>query len=179
MEAGLRSFGWLDWFLLAILLFSVIRAMMRGMVRELFWLVGTILGLTLACAFYAVPAPALQAVTHSYPVAEALSFLLIILAVMVLAGLMGLVLSRMLRFVGLGWADSLAGALFGLIRGVLLITAFMMAAAAFLPLNTAPGNQISKSVLAPYFLRAAHAVSSVVPADLQRRITAGTYFFHQ
>jgi len=169
----------LDWFLLAILAFNVVRAMMRGMVRELFWLGGSILGLVLACEFYALPTPMLQAITRSYPLAEALSFVLIVLAVMLLAGLLGRTVSQMLHLVGLGWADSLAGAIFGLIRGILLITAGMMAIAAFLPQNFTPGNLISRSVLAPYFLTAAHAVSSVVPDDLQKRVTTGTYFFHQ
>lgn len=176
---SIGSLTLLDWFLLAILVFNVVRAMMRGMVLELFWLGGCILGLALACEFYAAPAPMLQSVTRSYPMAEALSFVLIILAVMLFAGLLGWALSRMIRFVGLGWADSLAGALFGFMRGVLLVTAGMMAMAAFLPQQLTPGNEISHSVLAPYFLRAAHAVSSVVPADLQQRVTAGTHFFHQ
>jgi len=176
---SMGSLTLLDWFLLAILVFSVVRAMMRGMVRELFWLTGSILGLVFACECYTGPAALLLPITRSYPVAEALSFVLIILVVMLLSGLLGWALSRMLHFVGLGWADSLAGAIFGFVRGVLLITAGMMAVAAFLPQQLTSGNEISHSVLTPYFLSAAHAVSSVVPADLQRRITAGTYFFHQ
>ena len=45
----------------------------------------------------------------------------------------------------------------------------MMAAAAFLP----PAPWIANSHLAPYFLAGAHAVSFVVPHDLQQLILDG------
>ena len=163
----------LDWIMMAVLAFSVIRATMRGMVRELFWLGGSILGLALACAYYALPAEALEPIVNSQPVAEACSFLLIVFGVMIMAGLLGHAMRSVIRFAGLGTLDSLAGGFFGFLRGVLLITASMMAVAAFLPGNAQMEKQIYPSVLAPYFLSAAHAVSSVVPSDMENRVRNG------
>jgi membrane protein required for colicin V production len=71
--------------------------------------------------------------------------------------------------IGLGFVDRLLGAVFGLLRGALLGVVLLLALTAFLP--TAPW--IENSHLAPYFLRAAHAVSFVMPSDLKLRLLDG------
>ncbi len=173
MLALLHSLTFLDWLMLAVLAFSAIRAAMRGMVRELFWLIGSVLGLGLACIGYGYPARALQPIVNSQPIADTCGFLLILFGVMLLAGLLGRTASSAMHSIGLGLADSLAGGLFGLLRGLLLVTASMMAVAAFLPATAFTEKNIPPSVLAPYFLSAAHAVSSVVPAEMENRVRDG------
>ena len=42
----------LDWMLAALVVYSTIRAAMRGLVRELFALGGLLVGLVLACWYY-------------------------------------------------------------------------------------------------------------------------------
>jgi membrane protein required for colicin V production len=162
-----------DWLIMTVLVFSTIRAAMHGLMRELFWFVGSILGLALACAYYSLPAEALRPIVGSQPIADACSFLFIVFGVMILAGLLGRAMRSALRFAGLGTLDSLIGGLFGFTRGVLLITASMMAVAAFLPANAQMDKNIYPSVLSPYFLSAAHAVSSVVPAEMEDRVRNG------
>src|ERR1700750_3020171 len=99
----------LDWLMLAILSFSAIRAAMRGIVRELFWLGGSILGLALACAYYPLPAGMLQHLISSHAAAEVVVFLLILFGVMLLAGLLGRTMRAAVRFAGLGAIDMLLG----------------------------------------------------------------------
>jgi membrane protein required for colicin V production len=173
MPAIFHHLTMVDWLIIMVLIFSTIRAAMHGLVRELFWFVGSILGVALASAYYALPAEALQPIVGSQPIAYACSFLFIVFGVMLLAGLLGRTMRSALQFAGLGTLDSLVGGLFGLLRGVLLITASMMAVAAFLPANAQLDKNISPSVLAPYFLSAAHAVSSVVPAEMENRVRNG------
>jgi membrane protein required for colicin V production len=173
MPAIFHRLTLVDWLIITVLIFSTVRAAMHGLVRELFWFVGSILGLALACAYYSLPAEALRPILGSQPVADACSFLLIVFGVMLLAGLLGRTMRSALHFAGLGTLDSLVGGLFGLGRGILLITASMMAVAAFLPANAQMDKNISPSVLAPYFLSTAHAVSSVVPAEMEDRVRNG------
>jgi membrane protein required for colicin V production len=66
--------------------------------------------------------------------------------------------------------DRLLGAGLGLVRGVLLGVAVMMAMTAFSPRSA----WIRNSLLAPYFLAGAHAVSFVVPQHLQQQMAEGT-----
>lgn len=164
-----QDFNAFDWFLLAILLWSTVIAFLRGIIRVLFSFGGLIAGIVLASWFYSSLAHRLTPWMSSLAVAEIAAFLLIAVATMVIAGLLGRLLSRTARMVGLGLPDRLLGALFGFARGCLLGVACMMAVAAFMPRSA----WIAQSRLLPYFLDGAHAVSFVVPRDMQKRILSG------
>lgn len=156
----------LDWLLAALLLYSAVRAAMRGFFREAFTLAGLVIGFPLACWYYRDGAHALAGLITAPAIAQFTAFLLILAIVTLIASLLGRLFRRGARTIGLGIADRLGGALFGLARGALVGTAFLLALAAFLP--TAPWVQTS--VLAPYFLRGAHAVSFTMPPDLRSRL---------
>jgi membrane protein required for colicin V production len=159
----------LDWLLAILLAYSVVRAAMRGFFQEAFALGGLILGFLLACWFYRSTATHLTGLITSSQLAQLAAFLLILMSTMLIASLIGKLLRRTASAVGLGLVDRLLGALFGLARGALLGVALLLAVTAFLP--TAPWVQGSE--LAPYFLRAAHAVSFVMPVDLKHRLLDG------
>jgi membrane protein required for colicin V production len=163
------GFNPLDWLLAALLLYSAVRAAMRGFFREACTLAGILIGFPLACWFYRDLAGQLRNLITTPAFAQFAAFLLILAAVTVTASLLGRLFRRGARTLGLGFADRLGGALFGLIRGVLLGTAFLLAVTAFLP--TAPW--IQTSLLVPYFLRTAHAVSFTMPQDLRLRLRDG------
>ena len=65
--------------------------------------------------------------------AEAICFCLIALAVMLVASLLGMLMKGLIHGVGLGWLDSNAGLIFGLLRGALLVTLCIVTLAAFFP----------------------------------------------
>jgi membrane protein required for colicin V production len=159
----------LDWLLLVLLAYSVIRAIVHGFFREAFALGGLVLGFLFACWFYRALAIELQGLITSTSIAELSSFLLILAATMILANVLGRILRHTASAIGLGFMDRLLGAVFGLIRGALLGVAFLLAVTAFLP--SAPW--VENSHLSPYFLRAAHAVSFVMPSDLKQRLLDG------
>jgi membrane protein required for colicin V production len=159
----------LDWCLAILLTLSVLRAAMRGFFRECFSLAGLIVGFALACWNYHRVATHLAGLLTSPPLAQLAAFLLILAGIMIVAGLLGSLLRKTFSAIGLGFLDRLAGAAFGLIRGALLGLALLLALTAFLP--TAPWLQTSS--LAPYFLRADHAVSFVMPSELSARFDDG------
>jgi membrane protein required for colicin V production len=128
-----------------------------------------VVGLLLAAWNYAALAGWLQQWIMSLAAAEITAFLAILFAVMVLASVIAGLVRRMVKTVGLGLADRLLGAAFGLFRGVLLGVAVMLAVAAFAP----ESPWLRKSTLAPYFLAGSHAVSFVVPEQLATRIAHG------
>ena len=159
-------FNPLDWLLLALLLYSAVRAALNGFFREAFTLAGLVLGFPLACWYYHPLAIQLRNLITTPTFAQLVAFALVLTAITVLASLLGRVLRRGARTVGLGFADRFGGMLFGLFRGALIGTAILLAITAFLP--TAPWVQ--SSVLSPYLLRAAHAVSFTMPPDLSLRL---------
>ena len=158
-----------DWFLIAMLAFSTIMAFLRGIILELFSLGGLIAGILLASWNYKHIAILVERLITTPATAEIVAFLLIIIGVMVLCTLVGKTLNHTAHAIGLGFFDRLLGALFGFARGCLFGVAILMAIAAFLPHSV----WIANSGLSPYFLAGAHAVSFVVPHDLQQQILNG------
>ncbi len=159
----------LDWLLVALLLYSATRAALNGFFREAFSLAGLVLGFPLACWYYHPLALQLKNLITTPAFAQLVAFGLILTAITVAASLLGRLLRRGARTVGLGFFDRLGGALFGLLRGAGIATALLLAITAFLP--TAPW--IQHSVLAPYLLRSAHALSFAMPSDLRLRLQDG------
>jgi membrane protein required for colicin V production len=153
----------LDWLLAVLLLYSAVRAALNGFFREVFSLAGVLIGFPLACWCYHEGAHALAGLITSPALAQLAAFLLILTVVTVTASLLGRIFRRGARTVGLGFADRLGGALFGLVRGASVATALLLAVTAFLP--AAPW--VENSRFAPYLLHAAHAVSFTMPPDLR------------
>lgn len=158
-----------DWVIVVILAISAWSAFRQGFFVSLFSLGGLVLGLLLASWHYQQLMPTVSRFIHSEAAAEAVSFLLVALLVMVICGIAGRLLKALFHTIGLGWADRVLGAAFGLIRGVVLVTLGVMALAAFLPHI----SWLDESRLAHYFLNAAHETAAVTPADLEGRIRAG------
>jgi membrane protein required for colicin V production len=158
-----------DWILIALLAYSTIMAFLRGIILELFSLGGLIAGILLASWNYKHIADLLSRLITTPATARIVAFLLIAVGIMVLSTLLGKALNRTAHAIGLGFFDRLLGAVFGLARGCLLGVALLMAIAAFQPHST----WIENSRLSSYFLAGAHAVSFVVPHDLQQQILNG------
>jgi membrane protein required for colicin V production len=158
-----------DLFLIALLAYSIIGAFVRGLILELFSLGGLIVGLLLACWNYNGLSLLVQHLITSPVAASILAFFLIVIGVMILSALVGKALNRTAHAIGLGFFDRIFGAAFGFVRGCLFGVAILIAIAAFWPHS----DWIENSRLSPYFLAGAHAVSFVVPHDLQQQILTG------
>jgi membrane protein required for colicin V production len=158
-----------DWLIVAILVISVLSAARSGLVVEVFSLAGLILGLLLASWDYQRLTPWLGRWIHSTPLNQAVSFFFILLAAMIVASLAGRFVRWSIQSIGLGWADRMAGAAFGLLKGCVLVTIAVMVVAAFWPGAT----WFRQSRFAPGFLSMAKRVAVVAPADLAGRIRSG------
>ena len=158
-----------DLFLAAILAYSTIAAFVRGILREAFSLGGLIAGVLLASWNYRQLALLMDRLITTPATAQVVAFLLILIGVTVLAALTGRALHHTADAIGLGFFDRLLGAAFGFVRGCLLCVVILMVAAAFWPQIP----WISNSRLSSYFLGGAHAVSFVVPHELQQQILEG------
>lgn len=160
---------WIDLLILAVILVSVISAFMSGFLVEAFSLAGVVFGLLIAAADYARLAPWVRRWVMNPGAANLIAFLLIGLGVMVAAGLAGRLLRGTVRHVGLGFVDRLLGALFGFVKGCVIVTLGAMAVAAFFP----NANWLKSSKLAPVFLSAARDGSSMTPYAFGEKIREG------
>ncbi len=160
---------WIDLLILAIILVSVISAFINGLLVEVFSLAGVIFGLLIAAAEYARLAPWVRRWVENPEAANLIAFLLIGLGVMVAAGLAGRLMRGTVRHVGLGFIDRLLGALFGVVKGCVIVTLGAMAVAAFFP----NADWLESSKLAPMFLSAARDGSHMTPYEFGEKIREG------
>ena len=113
--------NWLDYAVLAVLGVSLVWSALRGVVREIMSLAGWVMAFLAASLFAGPLALALPAAIPGEPLRVLVAYVAIFVVVLVISGLTGLLLSKLVKVAGLGAADRLLGALFGLARGAVLV----------------------------------------------------------
>jgi membrane protein required for colicin V production len=111
-----------DYGALAIILLSALQGAWRGLLAELFALIGWIAAFLVASHYAGQLAAHLPADLPGGELTQLLlAFVIIVIGVMVGAGIMGVLLGRLTELIGLKPVDRSLGVLFGLVRGVLLV----------------------------------------------------------
>lgn len=157
--------NWLDALFVLIVVYSLARGIARGIARELLGLGALVLGLLCGFWFYPVAGAYLGSWIHSHAVANLAGFLLIFFACLLLGGLAGTLIAKLLRLVKLSWLDRLLGAAFGVVRGVLLCAVLVLVALGFAAKG--PPRAVVNSLLAPYVVDAARWMVAAAPHDLK------------
>ena len=102
-------------------------------------------------------------------VADLIGFLLVVVAVLLCGGMLGWIVNRFLRTIGLSFFDRLLGAAFGLVRGVLIAMALLTAFLAFGPQvdSQTVSTAMVNSRFAPWVLKASHLFVEIAPMELK------------
>src|SRR5689334_6829846 len=161
-----------DWAILAVLLISVVSATAQGFFHEAFGIAGLVVGYLLAAWQYPRLAAWFEPHLKSPWLGEIAGFLIIFLAVVIVAGISGRIVRWAMKEAGLSLIDRTFGALLGLLKGVLFVSVILMGMTAFTPTSRA----LDGSQLAPYFLVLGRAAIWVAPAQLRARFYQGLDF---
>jgi membrane protein required for colicin V production len=156
----------------AIVLMVVLSALLgfrTGLIQSVFSLTGLIAGIVIASWQYKHFGNELARIVHDLDIAEAISFCLIALLVMVTAGLLGMLLKSVVHGVGFAWLDKIAGLIFGLVRGGVLVILCVVVLAAFFP----DTRWLGDAQLSRYFLGVTHLTTKVTPEELKTKILNG------
>jgi len=100
---------------------------------------------------------------------EIAAFLIIFLAVLVVAGIAGRITRHIVQEAGLSFFDRILGGALGLVRGILMVAVILMSMAAFTPAS----QSLEGSQLAPYFLVVGRAAIWLAPSELRARFYQG------
>lgn len=120
---------WLDIVIVAVITLSTLLSLFRGVVKEVLSLAVWVLSFWLAFR-YSYPASGLfEGVVPYESVRIGAAFLLVFIVVLVAGMLVSSLASRLVRAGGLGIADRALGALFGALRGVVVVAVLVMLAA--------------------------------------------------
>lgn len=156
-----------DYIAVAILLISVGIGVLRGAVREVFNLVGWILAFFLSRQFAASLATHFADWAQEPVVRLVVAWAAIFLLVLVMVGLIGSLLSELMRKLGLSALDRSVGGAVGLFRGAILLVALTLAAA----LTKLPQSVVwRQAAVTPVLEDAALYVRVALPDSVASRI---------
>ena len=163
-----------DWLIIGALFVSVAIAISQGFFYEVISLAGTVLGYLLASWQYHRVADWIAPYVKNAWVGEIVGFLIIFVAVVVLAGLIARLVRWAMKEAGLSWFDRILGAGFGVLRGGLVVAVVSLVMTSF-----APGSKLLEgSQLAPYFLVVGRAAIWLAPSELRTRFYQGLDVLH-
>ena len=128
MMDALATLTWIDWSLLSIVLISITFGVIRGMVREFFSLLGWVVAFWLAKSFSLMGSLWLAPFISSETIRLMAAFVILFLAGLVITAVLGHFLSAMATSIGFGALNRVLGAIFGLLRGWLLVVILVMLA---------------------------------------------------
>lgn len=137
----------LDWILLAALVLSVLLGAWRGLMFEVLSVLAWVLAFVAAQLYAHDAGQALPLASASEELRHAAGFVLVFVGVVFAGGLIAALIKRLMQAVGLRPADRVLGALFGALRGLVLLLA-LVSVVALTPARAAPQWQASLGVSA-------------------------------
>lgn len=160
---------WVDWAIVIVLAGATVGGISQGLLRSVCSLGGLILGLLIAAWNYGRIARVVMPVVRIEAVADAIGFLLIALVIVAVANLVGYVVSGTAHKIGLGCLDRLAGMVFGLVQGAVLVTLCILVVLAFFPKS----QWLAEAKLPRYFIGACYTTTHLSPNELANRVHHG------
>ena len=164
-----------DWMILFFIFASALHAAWQGFSQAAFGIAGLIAGYMLAAWQYPRLSGWFAPHVKSPWMGDMAAFLIIFVAVMLLATLVGRLARWVMKEAGLRAFDRFLGGILGLVRGGLMVAVLLMGMTAFAP----AAKWLQGSQLAPYFLVVGRAAIWVAPAELRTRFYQGLEMLRQ
>ncbi|PID40602.1 MAG: colicin V production protein [Proteobacteria bacterium] len=158
-----------DIVIVSVLAYGLIRGIFRGLVRELSSIIGVLGGFYAAYTYYPHMSKLLSGWISDSSYLNIISYLVIFAAVMVVVGILAVIIKYLLNIAYLGWLDRVSGALFGVLKGALVICVLFTVLTAFLPKGT---PFIKNSTLAPYVATTSEVTAKVLSKDMKIKFIA-------
>jgi membrane protein required for colicin V production len=158
-----------DWAIASVIVVSAVAAATEGFFHQAFGLAGIALGYLLAAWQYHAVAAWVEPHLKSAWLGDIAGFVLIFLAVVIVAGIAGRVVRWAMKEAGLSLFDRLLGALLGIVKGALFVSILLMGMTAFTPTS----KLLEGSELAPYFLVVGRAAIWFAPSQMRAKFFEG------
>ena len=91
--------------------------------------------------------------------------MLLFSGVFIFVSILGIIIKYLMNIAFLGWVDRICGVLFGIVKGVLIISVLLMILTAFLPKGT---PMIKDSLLAPHVTRVSEIMAQMVSKEMKQ-----------
>lgn len=119
----------LDYFILAILLVSAGLGLMRGLIKEVLSLIAFVAAFLAALNWGPYLAAQANSLFSFHPLLlSALSYVIVFVLTLLIVGMLNVFLATIIEKTGLSPADQVLGAVFGLLRGTVIVMALVVLA---------------------------------------------------
>lgn len=149
----------LDYIIIVTLVFLTIKGILRGFIREVSSLAGVILGIWLANLFQPKLTAILSGYIPGFRFIHLISFTVIFAVVLILCNIIGWAIRLLFKKVFLGWFDKLMGALFAILKTIIITYLVIVLLTFFIPTRS---PLITQSVLAPWIIKSYQSVTNLV-----------------
>jgi len=156
----------LDYVLVAIIGYCLVRGIFRGLIKELSSIVGVMGGFYAAYTYYPQVARHLARWVTNPGYLSIISFLVIFILVFLVVSFTGLVIKYLMNIAFLGWTDRICGAVFGSAKGLLIVTVLLLVLVTFLPKNAAV---LKRSWVAHHMMRFSTYLVHMTPKEMKQR----------
>ena len=119
---------WFDYAVIAVVVLSALLGWWRGLVYEVLSLLGWVVAYAAARLFAASAAPLMPAALGAEAIRAVAAFAVLFAGTLIVCGIVAWLLSKLVKWVGLGWLDGSLGGLFGMLRGMLAVLALVLLA---------------------------------------------------
>jgi membrane protein required for colicin V production len=116
--------NWLDIIILIVLALFLFGGLKNGIIRTVVSLAGLTVGIMLAGRYYPLVAAELTFIPD-LNIANIAAFIVILMVVLIASGIAAWLLTHFVKAILLGWLNSLLGAVFGFLIGVILTSALL------------------------------------------------------
>lgn len=158
----MAGMSWADLCILAVVAVSVVLSLFRGLVRELVSLGAWVLAFWVAFVFHPALAQRFAGFIAGEWLRNAAAFLTLLVGTLIVGGIVGMVIGKVMAGGGLSGPDRLLGGAFGLARGLAIVALVALMLGGTPLASTAPWRD---SVLLPEL----HRVAGAVVGDFVKR----------
>jgi len=161
----------LDLVIVAVVAWFTFSAFSRGLIREVVTAIAIFGGAILAGQFYDDLSNNLEFLTDDDTLRNFGSFIAIFVGIIVLGQVASIVIRRFAALLLLGPFDHLGGALFGFLKGAVIVEVVLILITAF-PVASSLQQAINDSVLAPVFLDGLPVMLNLLPGEFSDAVDA-------
>jgi membrane protein required for colicin V production len=157
--------NWIDILLVLVIGFSIIAGFAAGFARVGVGFIATILALFLGFWCYGIPAAYVLDYVSSRAIANLIGFFVIFIGIVLIGAVIGQLLAKLFKWIGLSWLDRLLGGGIGFLRGVLIAVALVTILLAFAP--SPPPRSLLDSKLMPYVIDTSNLLAVLTPREVK------------